>query len=823
MKKVFILLFVIVSFINTGFAISCYPNGVTLNTQAEIHDLYIYLGEAECNEIEGNVIIEGNDIQNLDDLSILIKIDGDLIIKDCPNLTSIEGLKNLQSIGGNFEINNIDKIWQLYNFVSLTSIGGDLIIKNNEHLTTLTGGSFGSLSFPGLSNVISINGSIIIESNPFLTQLDGLSGLKTINGHISIKYNDKLANISGLLGITSNVVAIRIVENPLLTSLDGLQNIASTDGDILIENNSLLTNLTGLDGINSIARHLYIWQNSNLTSLHGLENLHSIGKDMQIKNNPELLDLTGLENLETIGQNFEISSNNLLNSLNALDNLVSINGSLWINSNPVLQSLEGINNIVYTTITSLSLRSNYQLSTCDVPSICDYLDAGGDATIIGNNEGCASVSQVQQSCSPPECTTVISPTDNEYDVPLDAAIIWESVDDASGYKISLGTGGNSTQWDLVKDEDVGNTTTYYYNQDFPCKTTIYIKITPYNEHGDQIDCSVSQFTTKGINVESISDENICPGDSIQLHVYTNGTNIVWTPDENINDINSFNPVVYPGQSTEYIATITDEDGCTATVSANVNVYPQISINYIGTLEVCPGECTGKIKIYSDIANIPRVDLYYGDTTMTRTAVKEAIYENLCAGSYQVVVTDSNSCTSYFSFYIDEIQAEISIDSITNVTDTTKGAIDISINNNSRSYGLEWIGMGDLNYQSTKEDIDSLEAGCYQLVVWDSLLNCSVDTTICIEDKSTAVEDLSGYSNLIKIYPNPANDFISILYKNNTNNLINSLKIYNTNGDILIEKNSFNSSIDISSLDVGLYYIKVQFQRGIVFKKIVITR
>ncbi|WP_169513415.1 FG-GAP-like repeat-containing protein [Flexithrix dorotheae] len=124
----------------------CFKNRV-LTTQKEVD-------EFNCRVLEGNLYIDGTDITNLDALHILTSVKETLLIKNSPNLVSIEGLKNLTEVG-NMEIHsndqltslkgleNLQKITQLaINFNPLLSdccildklkdfVSGNLIIKNN--------------------------------------------------------------------------------------------------------------------------------------------------------------------------------------------------------------------------------------------------------------------------------------------------------------------------------------------------------------------------------------------------------------------------------------------------------------------------------------------------------------------------------------------------------------------------------------------------------------------------------------------------------------------------------------------------------------------
>jgi len=95
------------SIYQTQLPTSCLPDGVTFTTQAEIDNFQTnYPG---CTEIEGNVTINGDDITNLNGLENLTSIGGDLEIYYNETLVSLAGLENIQanSIDSLVIINNI--------------------------------------------------------------------------------------------------------------------------------------------------------------------------------------------------------------------------------------------------------------------------------------------------------------------------------------------------------------------------------------------------------------------------------------------------------------------------------------------------------------------------------------------------------------------------------------------------------------------------------------------------------------------------------------------------------------------------------------------
>ena len=367
MKKI-TLLFILAFIIQiTAFSQSCLPDGITFSTQAEIDNFQTnYPG---CTEIEGDVEINGEDINNLNGLSVLTTIGGYLQIGDYHfstnlDMTSLAGLENL------------------------TSIGGDLVIRRNNSLINLT----------ELENITSIEGELRIVENFSLTGLTGLHNITSIAGNLWIDCNFLMNNLSGLNNLTyiGEELWIQLFN---LTNLNGLNNLTSIGGNLSIISCYDLLSLSGLENLISIGGGLRFSHVLRLPNFSGLDNLTSIGDFFSLYNNSCLTNLTGLENLTSIGGKFSITKNNSLTSLTALNNLTSIEGELFINNNNVLVNLAGLDNINAESISNLTIYDNPLLSTCEVQSVCDYLSSpNGDINIHDNATGCNSQEEVEYAC-----------------------------------------------------------------------------------------------------------------------------------------------------------------------------------------------------------------------------------------------------------------------------------------------------------------------------------------------------------------------------------------------------------------------------------------
>jgi len=344
-----------------GNTLPCLPDGnYYFFTQNEIDNFQT--NYPNCTELKGDVTISGYDITNLNGLSVLTSIAGNLSITENNSLTSLTGLDNLTSIGGDLWISENYALTSITGLIGLTSIGGRLWIYRNA-MTNLT----------GLDDVISIGGDLSITGNVVLTSLAGLDNVISIGGDLSIDDNPVLTSLTGLEGLTS-IGGILFISGNSLTSLMGLVNLDSIGGDLIIFYNYALTSLTGLEGLTSIPGNLVISINNSLTSLAGLENATSVG-------------------------NLEIKYNNALTSLEGLYGLTSISGHLDIRYNPVLVSLTGLDNIDAGSLTDLYISNNTLLSTCEVQSICDYLaNPNGTVNIYNNAIGCNNPPEVANAC-----------------------------------------------------------------------------------------------------------------------------------------------------------------------------------------------------------------------------------------------------------------------------------------------------------------------------------------------------------------------------------------------------------------------------------------
>lgn len=267
----------------------------------------------------GYTIIDGDVYLNVKTLSqlgnLIEEIRGDLELGE--EVTSLDGLYGLTSIGGNLSCGSEDK----YESIPLQSFEGLNNLKSIQG-DFITDG----VSFQSLTNLESIGGDLIVRKRKF----DGLDNLKTIGGNLILSY---LSSCTGLNSITS------------------IGNINATDVTIDSFEN-FCTNLTTISG------DLY-FERCDVKSFKGLNELSNIGGDFHfVSGCNNLISFDGLNNLQTIGGDFIIEPFEDYNttayftsfeSFKGLDNLKAINGKFYMHATKScmnkLKTFEGLTNL----------------------------------------------------------------------------------------------------------------------------------------------------------------------------------------------------------------------------------------------------------------------------------------------------------------------------------------------------------------------------------------------------------------------------------------------------------------------------------------------
>ncbi|MBK8966629.1 MAG: DUF11 domain-containing protein [Lewinellaceae bacterium] len=385
----------------------CFPDGISFGTQQDIDNFPI--NNPNCTVIDGNVEIQGWEIENLNGLSAITSIGGDLVLYNNYELTSLNGLDKLINIGGKLVISGHTSLPNLNGLNKLTAIGGSLFLYGNDNLTALS----------GLENLTSVGGFVELQGNRDLKSLHGLQNLSSVGSHVKVFLNYSLPSLAGLNKLSNIPGNLQIIENENLASLTGLENLAHVGGYLEISQNPLgsleplsslqsvdgkftlallpLTSLHGLEQLASIKQGLSLYFVGPLKNLQGLSNLSYLGGTLGLADMPGLKNLVGLEKLDTIHGILQLKNNYALTSLTGLEKISVVTQQVWIRDNPVLTSLNGLDGLTVVG-GEIVISGNPNLSDCTIEPFCTYFSHKPDLIIENNAPGCNSEFEVFDRC-----------------------------------------------------------------------------------------------------------------------------------------------------------------------------------------------------------------------------------------------------------------------------------------------------------------------------------------------------------------------------------------------------------------------------------------
>ena len=180
----------------------------------------------------------------------------------------------------------------------------------------------------------------------------------------------------------------------------------------------------------------------------------------------------------------------------------------------------------------------------------------------------------------------------------------------------------------------------------------------------------------------------------------------------------------------YIDSIQDANGCTAINTIILNEPTELVSTLTPTNISCNGICDGEIISSSLGGLLPYSYLW---TNLPDTTVDVS---NLCAGLYNLSISDGNGCTANSSATINEPSTiSFSIDSISNISTYAGNDGSIYISASGGVGNLTYYWTNPLAFSSNSEDIDNLMSAIYVLNITDSN-SCSLDTFVELTQPSS---------------------------------------------------------------------------------------
>lgn len=316
-----------------------------------------------CTAINGGFIVLKTMGEQLPaSVARLRHVSGAVAIQNNPNLTSLKGLENLETMGALVLAGN-PLLTELAAFENVSAFSDErddslgLAVVDNAALVNLT----------GLEGVESIGGRVLITGNISLSDLSALDGVQSVGGGMEISRNDALEQFDAFnaltsLGINENDVSIQISSNDRLETIGGFDALETAGGEILIHDNERLTSVSSFEKLVSTGGEISFTNNDALTTISGFNVLKTVPGRLSISSLPRLASIHGFDALSNDETNLQIMSNPLLTTIKGFSATREL-GALWIVENPKLTELDGFS-LLSRVWGNLSVYDNVLFSQC---------------------------------------------------------------------------------------------------------------------------------------------------------------------------------------------------------------------------------------------------------------------------------------------------------------------------------------------------------------------------------------------------------------------------------------------------------------------------
>ncbi|HRP88988.1 MAG TPA: GEVED domain-containing protein [Edaphocola sp.] len=301
-----------------------------------------------------------------------------------------------------------------------------------------------------------------------------------------------------------------------------------------------------------------------------------------------------------------------------------------------------------------------------------------------------------------------------------------------------------------------------------------------------------------------ADTSFCAGNSITLDAGTGGT-YLWNNGASTQTITV-------NTSGTYSVVKTNTAGCSKsdTVVVTVDSLPIVDLG--GDVDICEGDTA----ILDAGAGAASYLWNTGATTQTITVSTD--------GVYSVVVTNNNGCVAS-----DSMEVEVdSLPTVAGITVTgTSPMFNFTANNTNHVDDYSWnFGDGssissDSNPSHTYAVVGNDTSYTVTLIVSN---DCGSDTaTVVVAIQGNSIKGFNLDANTLKLYPNPTSQTVTI--DNNSGFKMKNIIITNVLGQqvMKIAVKSNKQVIDVAQLISGLYQVTVEFEEGIVTRKLEVIK
>lgn len=247
----------------------------------------------------------------------------------------------------------------------------------------------------------------------------------------------------------------------------------------------------------------------------------------------------------------------------------------------------------------------------------------------------------------------------------------------------------------------------------------------------------------------------------------------------------------------YEVTVTDEDGCSETVSVEVAAGVEITATAVSTDASCFGDDDGEVVLSAEGGS---GSFQYSDDGNSFGQDNE--FDDLLAGTYNFFVQDENGCVESVEATIGEPEAIVVTGIVSEGSVTGEGTIDVTVTGGSLPYTYEWIGPGVSGQDG--QDLEGISTGSYTVDVTDDN-GCTTQETFNI---TTDIREL-GAGVTATVFPNPSQGEFVVDVHGGFQGAMDFL-ILDAQGRTIqagqwtATSGAFRTTLDLSGAEAGMY-------------------
>ena len=253
----------------------------------------------------------------------------------------------------------------------------------------------------------------------------------------------------------------------------------------------------------------------------------------------------------------------------------------------------------------------------------------------------------------------------------------------------------------------------------------------------------------------------------------------------------------------YTVTITDANSCTANNSVTIDQpASSVSSSIVGTNVSCQFGIDGSVDLTTWGGTTP-----YNFNWNSGTAFSEDL-TGLAAGTFSVVITDDNGCTSTNTVVLTEPSALTSSIAGTDILckgDQT-GSIDLTVSGGNLPYSYSWTNSS-FSLSWNIEDLTSLQSESYFVTVTDNR-GCQTTSSVVIGEPAASLSSVLTASHVTCF--------------GNTDGSIDLTASGGSGGNSFLWSNG-STNEDLSSLAEGLYNVTITDVNGCSFEDSIVVQ